>query len=122
MDSISAIRLLIADPSGADQDFSDAQVQEFLDLNAFYSGNDLLLMAAAMGCEAKAALLAGQASSVKIGDYTEQFKQNDTSLQAQADRYRKIVTDTPAFATVEENLSDMSALQIIRNFVLRTEP
>jgi hypothetical protein len=71
--------------------------------------------------------LAAQAASVltetRIGDYQDQSGRNKVSaLKAAGDAFLQLYYDTPAWAIVEEDLSDMNALVIIRNNVLRNNP
>lgn len=117
MTDIEKVRTLIGDPAGADQTFSDAEIQLFLDLS-----NGSLLLATALACERLAIVAAGTAQQTKLGDYTVSFKNSDVSFQTQADRFRDLEYNTPAFAIIEENLSSFNELTIIRNYVLRTEP
>lgn len=116
MDPIPAVRLLIGSPTSANE-FQDSDIQMFLDVN---SGS--LYLACALALESRASLLSANAQEVKIGDYSTSDRNRLASIQAQADKFRLIEFETPAFAIVEDNVSEFNALMIIRNYILRTEP
>lgn len=118
MTDIQKVRLLVND-SGSTV-FTDAEIQGFLDLSNFYSGNDQIYMAAALGCDARATR-AASTGGVRIGDYSTN-KGASTEFLAASQRYRDIVLNTPAFAVVEENLSANNAGLIVYNYFLRTLP
>lgn len=98
--------------------------------NTFNSGTNSsqgmiteIYFAAAQCLYALAAQSAVSLTEVRIGDYMDQSGRNKTSaLRAAGDAFMKIYYETPAWAIVEENLSDMNALITIRNYVLRTNP
>lgn len=118
MTDIEKVRLLANDVNSVV--FTDAQIQAFLDLSSSFAGNDQIFFASALACDQRGAK-AASTGGVKIGDYSTN-KGASTEYAAAAQRYRDIVLNTPAWAIVEENLSEMNALIIIRNYILRTEP
>lgn len=61
-------------------------------------------------------------TSVKIGDYETAVDVGALakSLLDQAEGYRTLVEETPAFAIAEENLSAFNELIIISNWIYRT--
>lgn len=82
-----------------------------------------LFFAAAQALKSLAAQAAGSLTEVRIGDYQDSSGRNKvTALNAAADAFMKLYYETPAWAIIEEDLSDMNALITIRNFVLRTNP
>lgn len=120
MTDIQKVRLLIGDNTSP-QEFSDSDIQAFLDITAF-SGTNSLFLASALACDARAASVSANAQEVKIGDYTQSDRTRLAAIQTQADKFRQLEYETPAFAIVEDNVSEFNALTIIRNYVLRTEP
>lgn len=121
MTDVDKVRVLIGDTAKVLFP-TDDQIQMFLDLQSPITGTELLYMSAANACDALAAKFSQGATSIKLGNFSQQFKGSDTSFAAQAKAYRDLVYNTPAFAIAEENLSSMNALQIIRNFIMRTMP
>lgn len=117
MTDIQKVRTLIGDPAGASQQFSDTEIQMFLD-----TMNGSLFLSCALALDAKAAAVAANSQEVRIGDYQTSDRNRLQAIQAQAEKFRTLEFETPAFAIVEDNVSEMNALQIIRNFILRTEP
>ena len=89
---IEKVRLLISDPAGASQHFSDADIQAFLDL----AGNSILL-AAAYALKAWASALSELMDSERIGDYSYTKKQVDNKLKL-AENYEKQAASMPAMA------------------------
>lgn len=119
MTATEKVRLLANDES-APQQFTDDDIAAFLDLNSDYSGNDQIYMASALAYETKAGKSA-KTSGFKLGDYSTN-KGITADYQSAAQKLRDIVNNTPAFAVAEENLSTFNQLEIIRNYILRTEP
>jgi hypothetical protein len=118
MTDVEKVRTLIGDPAGASQKFTDDQIQFFLDTS---SGS--LFMASALACDSLASKVGATLKEVRIGDFLDSSGKNQVQvLQAQAEAFRNLEYNTPAFAIVEEDLSDFNALIIIRNYVLRTNP
>ena len=80
-------------------------------------------LAAALALRAFASKVAMNLQEIRIGDYMNQSGRNQvTALQATADAYEKLYHETPAWAIIESDESDLNALIIIRNYVLRTNP
>jgi hypothetical protein len=118
MTDVQKLRILIADPAGASQQFSDSDLQFMLDLN-----DGSLYLAAAIACDTLASKVGSSLQEVRIGDFMDSSGRNQVAaLQAQAESWRTLEYETPAFAIAEENLSNFNELNIIRNYILRTEP
>lgn len=116
MTDIQAVRTLIGDQGSVY--FTDAEIQLFLDT----TGNSYF-MSASLACNSLAARVGANLQEVRIGDFLDQSGRNQVqALQAQADAWKQLEYDTPAWAIIENNNSDFNALIIIRNFVLRTTP
>lgn len=117
MDPVTAVRTLIGDTT-VPQNFTDVQIQFFLDT---FGGS--LFLAAAVALDSLAAKVGTNLKEVRIGDFLDQSGRNQVAaIQAQATAFRELEYNTPAWAVVEEDLSDFNALIIIRNYVLRTNP
>lgn len=116
MTDIQKVRLLIGDNTSPQQ-FADTDIQVFLDIM-----NGSLFLACALACDARASSVSASAQEIKIGDFSTSDRTRLQAIQAQADKFRQLEFETPAFAIVEDNVSEMNALQIIRNFILRSEP
>jgi hypothetical protein len=114
MNDIQKIRVLISSPDG---EFTDDELQMFLDLS---SGS--LFLGCALALDARAAGISTESQEVKIGDYSTSDRTRLATIVAQAQSFRDLEFNTPAFGVIEENLSDMNALIILRNYILRTEP
>jgi hypothetical protein len=78
--------------------------------------------AACLALRAWAALVSGSLQEVKIGDYQVSGSKQAAALLDAADKFYDVYINTPAWAIIETNESDMTALVIIRNYVLRTNP
>lgn len=116
MTNIQAVRTLIGDQGSTL--FTDAEIQLFLTTT-----NNSLYMSACLACNSLAAKVGSNLQEVRMGDFVDSSGKNQvTALRAQADAWKQLEYDTPAWAVIEENLSDFNALIIIRNFVLRTCP
>lgn len=112
MTDIEKVRLLTGTTAS---DFSDDEVQAFLDMS-----DGSLLMSAALLCDSRAAEEAAGAQSVSIGDFTTSNKSGSASFAAQAKAFRELEYNTPAFAFAEPNFTTPGAIQLIRNQILRT--
>ena len=97
------VRLLISDPAGASQHFSDAELQVFLDL-----AGDSVFLAAAFALKAWAAHLSEAIISERIGDYGYAKKQVDNKLKL-AENYEKQAASTPAMAIASFNFTNVEA-------------
>jgi hypothetical protein len=121
---VGRLRYLIGDLTSASASFSDEDLQGFLSLTALTSVDGMtqsLLLAAAFACDSMAAQAARVMEDIKLGDYQNSDNEKVTHLKSMADRFRDLEYNTPAFAVAEENLSAFNELDIIRNFILRTE-
>lgn len=117
MTDIQAVRVLIGD-NGSSQHFDDASIQLFLDLQG---GSKLL--AAGVALDAWAASIGTTLKEQRIGDFTDSSGRNQvSSLQAQAEAYRELEYNTPAFDFASENYNEFTQYDIIRNYILRTAP
>lgn len=82
-----------------------------------------LFFAAAQALKSLAAAAAVNLTETRIGDYQDSSGRNKvTALNAAADAFMKLYYETPAWAIIEEDLSDLNSLITIRNYVLRTNP
>jgi hypothetical protein len=82
-----------------------------------------LFFAAAQAEYSLAAGAAANLTETRIGDYQDSSGRNKVAaLKAAGDAFMKLYYETPAWAIIEEDLSDMNALITIRNYVLRTNP
>ena len=131
MTQIDQVHLLTGDPGAVL--FTDDQIQAFLDMTTMQAvpgpwpnagpAAPSTLLAAALACDCLAVMTmanAGGVTTVKIGDYSQTL--DAAKFTALAEQYRKVEYETPAFDIVEDDLSYFNALQIIRNYILRTEP
>jgi hypothetical protein len=82
-----------------------------------------IFFAAAQAEYALAAAAAAGLTEVRIGDYQDSSGRNKVAaLKAAGDAFMKLYYETPAWAIIEEDLSDLNSLITIRNYVLRTNP
>lgn len=132
------IRLLIGDVNSAAPNFQDAELTAMMGIfsqlllgpdNTVYGeapqfNQEVLYMTCAACMDSLAAKIAGSKDgrSYKLGDYQLTGKDQIQKVQDMAQRFRDLVNDTPAWGIVETNESDLNALIIIRNYVLRTTP
>lgn len=121
MDDITAVRTLIGDE--ASSAFTDDQITLFNTLANVSGIGSEYFYAASMALNSFAAQVGATLKEVKIGDFSDSSGRNKvTALKASADDYLKKYYETPAWAIAEINMSDLNALIIIRNYVLRTNP
>ena len=121
MTDIQAVRTLIGDQASAS--FTDTEIGLFNQLAGVNGAGAEYYLAASIALGAIASKVSTNLQEVRIGDFVDSSGKNQvTSLRAQADAYKQLYYDTPAFAVIEDNVSDFNALIIIRNFVLRTTP
>ena len=98
--------------------FSDAEMQVFLDLQ---SGS--ILLAAALALDSVAAQTDTTPHEVSIGKFQYSAGRAQIKpLREQAEAFRQLEYNTPAIATAEENLSDFSYYEMLRNRALRNAP
>ena len=116
---IGLLRLAIGDTAEPAK-FSDEELQAFLGLE---DGSIFLAAADALDTLASQASFSAASSftSVRIGDYSEgaSVSEQIKGYQAQANRFRQLDTETPAFAIAEEDFSAFSYETLIRNAILR---
>ena len=103
MTDIEKVRLLIGDPAGVSQHFSDADIQAFLDM-----AGDSVFLAAAYALKAWASALSELVDSERIGDYSYSKKQVDNKLKL-AESYEKQAASTPAMAIPSFNFTGVKA-------------
>jgi hypothetical protein len=118
MTDAEKLRILIGDNPAdeSQQEFSDEELGVFLDVE-----NGELLLAAAMALDALAAKADITPHQVSIGKF--QYSAGRTQIRqltAQAEAFRKRAYETPAFAMIEENLSDANQYVILRDQILRS--
>ena len=100
---IEKVRLLISDPAGVSQHFSDADIQAFLDM-----AGDSMFLAAAYALKAWASALSELVDSERIGDYSYSKKQVDNKLKL-AENYEKQAMSIPAVAVASFNFTGVKA-------------
>lgn len=123
LDDITATRTLIGDPAGASQQYSNDEIAFFNSLAGVSGPGAEYFYAASLALSGLASRASSGLTEVRIGDYMDSSGRNKvTALNAAAASFLKYYYELPAFAFVEVNYSDMSALEIIRNYVLRTNP
>ncbi len=82
-----------------------------------------IFFAAAQALTSLAAQAGVNLTETRIGDYLDSSGRNKVAaLKQAADAFLDLYYNTPAWAIIEEDLSDMNALITIRNYVLRTNP
>lgn len=80
-------------------------------------------LAASLALRGVASKVSMNLQEIRIGDFVDSSGRNQvTALNATADAYEKLYYETPAWAIIESNQSDLNALVTIRNYVLRTNP
>jgi len=130
MDDIGNLRVLINDMDS--KEFTDAQLQSFFDVAATYesaaagtpiAGNGSIFLAAAFATESLVVKYATiPITEVSIGGFqTSVGRTQARFLEQQAERWRDLYYNTPAFAIIEENNCGFNELTIIRNWILRNE-
>ena len=116
-DPVTTVRVLVGDNDSSDYDFTDAEIQTFLD-----AANGAIFLACAICCDTAATLIGRHLQESKIGYFTDYSGRHQAAaLRTQADAWRQLEYDTPAWAVIEENTCGFNELIIIRNWVLRTE-
>lgn len=121
MDDITAVRILIGDQNSAE--FQDSEVAMFNTLAGVDGPGSEYYLAAALAINALASLKASNLVEQRIGDFSDSSGRNQIKgLQDTAQRYTDLYYNTPAFGIAETDESDLNALIIIRNFVLRNTP
>lgn len=121
MDDNAAVRTLIGDQAKAE--FTDDEINLFNKLAGVNGPGSEYFFAAAMAIDSLCSKYSSNLQEVRIGDFMDSSGRNKvSSLQKTADEFRNLYYNTPAWAIVESNESDLNALVIIRNYVLRTNP
>lgn len=119
---VGKVRYLIGDVVAASATFTNEEITGFLAFVADQNfGVQSILLACAFACDAMASLLTRTMQAIKLGDYQNDDSSKVKAFKDQATRFRDLEYNTPAFAVVEENLSGFNELEIIRNYILRTE-
>jgi len=101
---VGKVRLLIGDTDIADAQFTDEEIQIFLDLN-----DDSLYLASANALEAWASNISGSIDTEKIGDYSYSKKSVDNKMKLAA-QYRTIESETPIQDWASMDLTAGSAI------------
>jgi hypothetical protein len=113
---IGKIRFLIGDTVQASANFQDETLTGFLSLTS-----SSIYLTCALALDALANAAATNLNDIVLGS----LRINETSkverLRAQAQAFRDLEYNTPAFDVAEENLSGFNELEIIRNNILRTQ-
>lgn len=121
MDDVTAVRTLIGDQNA--ESFTDLEIGLFNTLAGVSGPGSEYFFAASMALDALAAKTGTNLTEVRIGDFMDSSGRNKvTAIRAAADAFKDLYYNTPAWAIVESDESDMNALIIIRNYVLRTNP
>ena len=118
------VRYLIGDITQATASFTDEELQGFLTFSGMTAPDgqtQSIFLAAALACDSMASQVARTMEKFAIGDYDNDESKKYDALKNQAQKFRDLEYNTPAFAVAEENLSGFNELEIIRNFILRTE-
>lgn len=114
---VGKVRFLLSDSNGVTPKFTDEEIGAALEL---YSGS--LNLAAAACCDSLAVRLTMDPDNGRqIGDTKTDLTAATDALREMAARFRTVEEELPAFAIAEENLSTFNELEIIRNYIMRTE-
>ena len=114
---IGQVRYLVGDTNIVAPSFSDAEITGFINM----APDQSTYLACALILDSMASTVAASLNELQMGYLRIQETAKFTALKTQADRFRDLEYNTPAFAVAEENLSGFNELNIIRNFILRTE-
>jgi len=121
MDDITAVRTLIGDQTSTL--FTDDEITLFNTLAGVNGPGSEYFFSASMAMDALSSKFGATLQEIRIGDFMDSSGRNKvTALQAAADAFRDLYYNTPAWAIVESDESDLNALVIIRNWVLRHNP
>ena len=113
---VGKVRYLIGDVDLTAPYFQDEELQGFLDM----AGSSVNL-ACAYALESLAAQAAVNLTNIVLGSLEIDETSKADALRKMANRFRELDSESPAFAVAEENLSNFNELEIIRNYILRTE-
>lgn len=110
------VRVLIGDYQQTPATFSDDEIGVFLDV----TGGSLFL-AAAVGLDTMAAKQDVTPVEFSIGKYQQSTGRTQIrQLTQQAEAFRQLEYNTPAYAVIETDNSSFARLEIIRNRILRS--
>lgn len=128
------MRLLLGDTDPNNAKFTDEELDACYNITSLQlqgpqnsiphgAPSDVLFYACATAMDAFASRVASSKDgrSIKIGDYQISGTAQVQKLQDIAQRFRDAVDNMPAWGIVEDNVSTMNEMLIIRNWVLRTE-
>lgn len=111
------VRYLVGDTDSVKPLFQDAEIDGFIAM----APDQSLYLTCALISDALASVAAKKLNNIVLGTLKIDQTSKVAALRAQAQSFRELEYNTPAFAVIEENLSGFNELQIIRNFILRTE-
>jgi hypothetical protein len=127
------IRLMIGDTVQGSANFSDEEILATMNMALIQTSgpsvpfgtgvpaNDVLCYTCANLLDSLAARFASKLNNITLGSLKIDETSKVNALKEQAQRWRDIVENMPAWGIAEENLSTFNELQIIRNWVMRTE-
>lgn len=127
------IRLMIGDTTQASANFTDEEIQAVLNFSTLQTSgpmvpfgagspaNDVLCYTCANLLDSLASKKASKLNNIVLGSLKIDETSKVAALKDQAQRWRDAVENMPAWGVAEENLSTFNELQIIRNWVMRTE-
>jgi hypothetical protein len=113
---IGKVRYLIGDTDPTAPNFTDEVITGFLNM---VDGN--INLACAMLLESLATSAAVNLTNITLGSLRIDETSKAASIKDMAQRFRELDCVTPAFAVAEENLSQFNELDIIKNYIQRTE-
>lgn len=114
---VGQVRYLIGDTDSTKPQFTDEEITGIIAITPYQS----LYLACALALDAMASKASIKLNNIVLGTLKIDQTSKVAALKDQASRFRDLEYNTPAFAIIEENLSGMNELLIIRNFILRTE-
>jgi hypothetical protein len=111
------MRYLIGDTDLTKANFQDEDLAAIFNL----SPDGSLYLACALALDSLANKAASKLNNIVLGTLKIDQTSKVAALKAAAAGFRDLEYNTPAFAIIEDNLSSMNELLIIRNRILRTE-
>jgi hypothetical protein len=114
---IGQMRYLIGDTDSTKPIFQDEELTGILNL----APDQSLYLACALALDAVASKAANKLNNIVLGTLKIDQTSKVQALRDQAQRFRELEYNTPAFVEIEQNLSNMNEMVIIRNFIMRTE-
>lgn len=130
---VGQIRLMIGDVVQAGANFSDEEIAATLNIASVQTGgpaipfgsgipcNDILCYTCANLLDSLASRFAMGLNNVTLGSLKIDETSKVNAIKEQAQRWRDVVENMPAWGIIEENLSGFNELTIIRNWVMRNE-